>query len=32
MTRDSDTYAGLDNHNQSSRFIFSGNAKINGRT
>jgi hypothetical protein len=25
---DSDTYAGLDNHNQSTRFVFSGSAKI----
>jgi hypothetical protein len=25
---DSGTYAGLDNHNQSSRFVFSGSAKI----
>ena len=25
---DSGTYAGLDNHNQSTRFVFSGNAKI----
>src|SRR4029079_8391277 len=24
----SDTYAGLDNHNQSTRFVFSGSAKI----
>ena len=26
--RDSGTYAGLDNHNQSTRFVFSGSAKI----
>jgi hypothetical protein len=25
---DSDVYAGLDNHNQSTRFVFSGSAKI----